>query len=99
MKTASLETIGNLAFARANKVTFLHTEGLLGWLTRLARGQVSGVSQRSVRVTAIRALAILGENDAVRESVGRAPITGRGVRILAMDGGGMKVCWQILDWR
>ena len=61
VKTATLETIGNLAFARANKVTFLHTAGLLTWLSRLARGQVGGVSQRSVQVTAIRALAILGE--------------------------------------
>lgn len=32
-----------------------------------------------------------GENEEVREAVGRRPIQGRGVRILAMDGGGMKV--------
>lgn len=31
-----------------------------------------------------------GENDAVCKAVGRKPITGRGVRILSMDGGGMK---------
>lgn len=60
VKTATLETIGNLAFARANKVSFLHTAGLLSWLSRLAKGQVGGVSQKSVQVTATRALAILG---------------------------------------
>lgn len=60
VKTATLETIGNLAFAHANKVSFLHTAGLLAWLSRLAKGQVGGVSQKGVQVAAIRALAILG---------------------------------------
>ena len=32
-----------------------------------------------------------GENEAVRLAVGRPPIIDRGVRILSMDGGGMKV--------
>lgn len=32
-----------------------------------------------------------GENEAVRVAVDRPPIVNRGVRILAMDGGGMKV--------
>lgn len=62
VKTAALETIGNLAFARENKVVFLQTPGLLSWLNRLARGQVGGVSQKAVQITAIRALAVLGES-------------------------------------
>lgn len=49
-----------------------------------------GGIKRRVSVAAVRALAILGENDTVREAVGRAPLAGRGVRILSMDGGGMK---------
>lgn len=52
--------------------------------------QVGGV-QRRVGVAATRALAILAENEEVRRAVGRPPVTGRGVRILSMDGGGMKV--------
>lgn len=32
-----------------------------------------------------------GENEAVRQAVGRPPISNRGLRILSMDGGGMKV--------
>ena len=60
VKTATLETIGNLAFARPNKVTFLQSPGLVSWLSSLARDQVGGVSQKSVQVTATRALAILG---------------------------------------
>lgn len=32
-----------------------------------------------------------GENEAVRIAVGRPSIVDRGVRILSMDGGGMKV--------
>jgi hypothetical protein len=35
-------------------------------------------------------MGLAGENEAVRRAVGRAPLAGRGVRILAMDGGGMK---------
>lgn len=32
-----------------------------------------------------------GENEEVRKAVGRKAITNRGIRILCMDGGGMKV--------
>ena len=32
-----------------------------------------------------------GENEEVRKAVGRKAISGRGIRILCMDGGGMKV--------
>ena len=52
--------------------------------------QVEGLKKR-VSVAAIRALAILGQNDEVWRAVGRPGHSGRGVRILAMDGGGMKV--------
>ena len=31
-----------------------------------------------------------GQNEEVSKAVGRSPIRGRGVRILCMDGGGMK---------
>ena len=56
--------------------------------------QVEGLKKR-VSVAAIRALAILGQNDEVWQAVGRPGHSGRGVRILAMDGGGMKV-WRLL---
>ena len=62
--------------------------------------QVEGLKKR-VSVAAIRALAILGQNDEVWRAVGRPGHSGRGVRILAMDGGGMKVrrrslqCWAM----
>ncbi len=52
--------------------------------------QVEGLKKK-VSVAAIRALAILGQNDEVWRAVGRPGHSGRGVRILAMDGGGMKV--------
>lgn len=60
VKTAALETLGNLAFVRENKVTFLHSPGLLSWLNSLARGQVGSVSQRGVQTAATRVLAVLG---------------------------------------
>ncbi|EIE23713.1 hypothetical protein COCSUDRAFT_41874 [Coccomyxa subellipsoidea C-169] len=89
VKTAALETLGNLAFCRDNRAAVLGAPGLRDWLARLAQDKVGGV-QRRVGVAATRALAILAENEEVRRAVGRAPITGRGIRILSMDGGGMK---------
>ncbi|BDA47659.1 probable calcium-independent phospholipase A2-gamma at C-terminar half [Coccomyxa sp. Obi] len=89
VKTAALETLGNLAFCRDNRSVVLAAPGLRDWLARLAQDKVGGV-QRRVGVAATRALAILGENEEVRRAIGRPPIVGRGVRILSMDGGGMK---------
>ena len=43
-----------------------------------------------VKRMATRALAILGENELVRQAVGRKLVKGRGVRILCMDGGGIR---------
>ena len=52
--------------------------------------QVEGL-KKGVSLAAIRALAILGKNEEVGRAVGRPGPQGRGVRILSMDGGGMKV--------
>ncbi len=52
--------------------------------------QVEGL-KKGVSLAAIRALAILGKNEEVGRAVGRPGPEGRGVRILSMDGGGMKV--------
>ena len=40
VKAAALETMGNLAFARPNRVVLLACEGLREWLARLAEAQV-----------------------------------------------------------
>ncbi|KAK9839624.1 hypothetical protein WJX81_001442 [Elliptochloris bilobata] len=89
VKAAALETMGNLAFARPNRAVFLACEGLRDWLARLAEAQLGVVAPR-VRMAATRHLAVLGEGEAVRRAVGRPLLAGRGVRVLSMDGGGMK---------
>lgn len=38
-----------------------------------------------------------GQNEQVRIALGQPPIRGRGLRVLAMDGGGMKVCGTVLS--
>ncbi|KAJ9510144.1 hypothetical protein QJQ45_015630, partial [Haematococcus lacustris] len=49
-------------------------------------GYVSDLTRRS----ALRVLAVLGENEEVRKALRLPGIEGRGVRVLALDGGGMK---------
>ncbi|GLI68628.1 hypothetical protein VaNZ11_013106, partial [Volvox africanus] len=43
-----------------------------------------------LRLLAIKVLSILGENEHVRRALGQPAIAGRGVRVLALDGGGMR---------
>ena len=43
-----------------------------------------------VKRAATRALAILGENELVRRATGRRSVSNRGVRVLCMDGGGIR---------
>lgn len=52
-------------------------------------GAAEGVHPEVKRM-ATRALAILGENELMRQAIGRQPMAGRGVRILCMDGGGIR---------
>ncbi|KAG2446236.1 hypothetical protein HXX76_000828 [Chlamydomonas incerta] len=47
-------------------------------------------AQDPSRLLAIKVLAILGENEVVARAVGTPPIRGRGLRVLALDGGGMR---------
>ncbi|GMH38521.1 hypothetical protein BSKO_06405 [Bryopsis sp. KO-2023] len=84
-----LEVLGNLGFAAQNKVKMLAVDGLLGSLIRLAEGD-GDLGDRVTRICAKRALAILGQNEEVGRIVGRGVIRGRGVRVLSLDGGGMK---------
>ena len=58
-RAGALECIGNLAFSPGNANLLRATRGLHAWLARLAAPGVAGLKQR-VRVTALRALAILG---------------------------------------
>lgn len=59
VQAAALETLGNLAFCRPNRATFLHTPHLRERLAQLALGTV-GAATSHVRSAAVRALAIMG---------------------------------------
>lgn len=85
----ALETIGNFAFATENKAKLLSIAGFKDTLKTLGWGSSTPIDRRS-RLLACRCLAILGEHDIVDSMVGRKPIGKRGVRILSIDGGGMK---------
>lgn len=59
-------------------------------LLQLAEPSHNDASLQRTRMYAVRMLAILGLNEHVCRAKREPPIRGRGIRILAMDGGGMK---------
>lgn len=63
----------------------MHSDSLRDLLIRLTVSQEHRVSK-----AAARALAILGENESLRRAIRGRPVAKKGLRILSMDGGGMK---------
>lgn len=60
VKTAALETVGNLAFCRANRPAILAAPALRDWLARLAQDKVSASTAPARPVTCP---AMLGVRD------------------------------------
>ncbi|XP_020257125.1 phospholipase A I [Asparagus officinalis] len=81
----ALFAVGNLAFCLENRRILTQSESLHELLLRLTVTAETRVSK-----AAARALAIFGENEALRRALRGKPIGKRGLRILSMDGGGMK---------
>ncbi|KAL0407272.1 UNVERIFIED_CONTAM: Phospholipase A I [Sesamum latifolium] len=85
VKRLALFAVGNLAFCTENRRVLVTSESLRDLLLRL-----TVVSESRVCKAAARALAILGENEVLRRATRGRKVPKRGLRILAMDGGGMK---------
>ncbi|KAG6691553.1 hypothetical protein I3842_10G068800 [Carya illinoinensis] len=81
----ALLAVGNLAFCLENRHILVTSESLLELLLHL-----TVAPEPSVNKAAARALAILGENENLRRAIKGRPIAKQGLRILSMDGGGMK---------
>ncbi|XP_022877963.1 phospholipase A I isoform X2 [Olea europaea var. sylvestris] len=81
----ALFALGNLAFCLENRRTLVTSESLRELLLRLTVASESHVSKAAARV-----LAILGENEILRRAIRGRQVPKQGLRILAMDGGGMK---------
>ncbi|XP_057962580.1 phospholipase A I isoform X2 [Malania oleifera] len=81
----ALLAIGNLAFCMENRHTLVTSESLRDLLLRLTI-----VPEPCVYKAAARALAILGENENLRRAIRGRQVAKQGLRILSMDGGGMK---------
>ncbi|XP_028788287.1 phospholipase A I-like [Neltuma alba] len=81
----ALLAIGNLAFCLENRRILVTSESLRELLLRLTVGTDPRVSK-----AAARALAILGENENLRRAIRGRQVAKQGLRILSMDGGGMK---------
>ncbi|OVA10564.1 Armadillo [Macleaya cordata] len=81
----ALLAVGNLAFCLENRRTLVTSESLRELLLRL-----TVASEPRVNKAAARALAILGENENLRRALRGRQVAKQGLRILAMDGGGMK---------
>nr|GEX43802.1 phospholipase A I-like [Tanacetum cinerariifolium] len=85
VQRSALIAIGNLAFCSENRKILVASESLRDLLLRR-----TVTSEGRVRKAAARALAILGENESLRHSIKGRPVAQQGLRILTMDGGGMK---------
>ncbi|XP_021851200.2 phospholipase A I [Spinacia oleracea] len=81
----ALLVVGNLAFCLENRQKLVTSESLRELIMRL-----TSTAEPRVNKAAARALAILGENEILRRAVKGRPVARQGLRILTMDGGGMK---------
>ncbi|KAM7262826.1 hypothetical protein ACFE04_000509 [Oxalis oulophora] len=81
----ALLSVGNLAFCFENRRILETSESLRDLLLRL-----TVTCEPCVNKAAARALAILGENELLRRAIKGRPVAKQGLRILSMDGGGMK---------
>nr|GMD86050.1 phospholipase A I [Ipomoea batatas] len=81
----ALFAVGNLAFCSENRCVLVTSESLRELLLRLTSSSEPRVSK-----AAARALAILGENEVLRRAIRVRQVPKQGLRILSMDGGGMK---------
>ena len=87
LRTTALKAVGNLAFSVDNRGRLARHPALMRCIAELSSSSDGAVR---LRMAAVRVLAILGENDVVQRAVGREPVGSRGLRILSLDGGGMK---------
>nr|XP_043620589.1 phospholipase A I [Erigeron canadensis] len=81
----ALIAVGNLAFCIENRRILVASESLRDLLLRLTVSSEQRVSKAAARV-----LAILGENENLRRAIKGRQVPKQGLRILSMDGGGMK---------
>ncbi|XP_068656988.1 phospholipase A I-like [Aristolochia californica] len=81
----ALFAVGNLAFCLENRRTLVTSESLRELLLHL-----TVAPEPCVKKAAARALAILGKNENLRRAIRGRPVGKQGLRILSMDGGGMK---------
>ncbi|KAK8470847.1 hypothetical protein PHAVU_003G077100 [Phaseolus vulgaris] len=81
----ALLAVGNLAFCLENRRILVTSESLRELLLRL-----TVATEPRVCKSAARALAILGENENLRRAIKGRQVAKQGLRILSMDGGGMK---------
>ncbi|KAI4365056.1 hypothetical protein MLD38_021076 [Melastoma candidum] len=85
VQRSALMTIGDLGFCLDNRRILVASESLRELLMRL-----TAAPEPSVNKAAARVLAILGENENLRRAIKGRPVPKQGLRILSMDGGGMK---------
>ncbi|MQM16527.1 hypothetical protein Taro_049485, partial [Colocasia esculenta] len=81
----ALLAVGNLAFCLENRRMLVTSESLHELLLRL-----TVAPEPRVNKAAARALAIFGENENLRRAIRGKQVGKHGLRILSMDGGGMK---------
>ncbi|PKA45653.1 LRR repeats and ubiquitin-like domain-containing protein [Apostasia shenzhenica] len=79
VQSLALFVVGNLAFCLENRCTLVQSESLRELLLRLMVAPEPRVNKAAAR-----------ENETLRKAIRGKPVGKQGLRILAMDGGGMK---------
>lgn len=92
LRVAALTALGNLGFSSYGKATLAANRSVVQIVSQLAGivGNKGITPPIRVKSAAVRVLAILGDIESVDRALGRPVVRGKGVRVLAMDGGGMK---------
>ncbi|PKU78149.1 LRR repeats and ubiquitin-like domain-containing protein [Dendrobium catenatum] len=88
----ALLVVGNLAFCPVNRRMLVQSESLRELLLRLTVAPEPRVCKAAARALAILGMSFLfhGENESLRKAIKGRPVGKQGLRILSMDGGGMK---------
>ena len=91
LNSSILKTLGNVCFERDFRTKVVQRQKLVETAIQLSSSDIeNSAPEATLKSIAIRFLAILGMNEEVSLATRRPLVENRGLRVLSLDGGGMK---------